>query len=318
MVALRSRIGDPGDVSDKGDARGAPRAPAKPPPIPPKPGAAAPTPAFRPRAPSAPQITPPPPATPKQAVAIEALDDSDLVDSGGWDTAETVTSLPKEQPKLAASAPAPIVPTPLPTPRPTPKSPAQKTAPAGAAPGLRAPTPIPTPTPTPTPTPLPTPTPRQPVVKKDESVGSVVRAAVEEAVTPHIEKSHHLEAQNRELLAKIEALQGQVVQAKQEVEIIKKASQVPQVPVVVSTSVAPGAAASVAPPPRPSMHSTSYGPVITLPPGAPRPGELDLSNVGPIDLPDFGQRKRIVGRIVVVLMLGLVVAAFVAMIVSRA
>ena len=172
----------------------------------------------------------------------------------------------------------------------------------------------------PTPTPSPaaaTPTPRQPVVKKDESVGSVVRAAVEEAVTPHIEKSHALEAQNRELIAKIAQLQGEVVQAKHEVEVIRKASQVPQAAAAVVVTAPTVGGGSAPPPMRPSMHSTSFGPVITLPPGAPRPGEIDISNVGPIDLPDFGQRKRIVGRLIVALMLGLVLAAFIAMIVSR-
>lgn len=63
---------------------------------------------------------------------------------------------------------------------------------------------------------------------------------------------------------------------------------------------------------KPSMVTTSYG-LVSMAPAPKR--DLDLSNVGPIEVPDFGSNRA--GRVLVLLLLGGVVAAIIATILSR-
>jgi hypothetical protein len=65
------------------------------------------------------------------------------------------------------------------------------------------------------------------------------------------------------------------------------------------------------------MVPTSYGYVITPEGGSRRPPiEAALENLGPIDVPDFGNNRRLVGRVLVGLLLAGLAAAIVATILS--
>lgn len=67
------------------------------------------------------------------------------------------------------------------------------------------------------------------------------------------------------------------------------------------------------------MVTTSYGLVSIPPPGTiPRSAiEVELAKVGPIEVPDFGSSRRMAGRVVVLLLLALVLAAIAATILSH-
>jgi hypothetical protein len=83
---------------------------------------------------------------------------------------------------------------------------------------------------------------------------------------------------------------------------------------------APVAVAASVPAPRatPSVVPTTYG-FVTQPTGPQRPSAMDiaLSQVGPVDVPDFGRGRRTAGMLLVGLLLAGVVAAIAATILSH-
>lgn len=161
----------------------------------------------------------------------------------------------------------------------------------------------------------------------EEQILTAVRAALEATLLPLVEKQKELEL-------RLEALQREAERAPPptppptpakapESVAPQAAAPVPGRAAIAVASVPPPPAhvslvpvhASVPPeprrsvPPRASLIPTSYGYVIQPEAPPPRPAiEVALENVGPIELPDFGRRRRLVGRVLV----GLLVAGFVA------
>lgn len=145
-----------------------------------------------------------------------------------------------------------------------------------------------------------------------EQLAAVLRAVLESTLAPVLAKQHELET-------RIEALQA-------------RPSTVGMTPTInVRAHTATGTHRSVAPSvditgsfnsgapssQRPSLISTSYG-LVSVPSGpAPRPAiEEALEKVGPVDVPDFGGSRRLVGGIVIgILILG-VIGAILATILS--
>lgn len=143
------------------------------------------------------------------------------------------------------------------------------------------------------------------------AIAERVRAAVAEAVRPLLDKQ-------RELEARLDAL-ARARPSPAAADAGPPATAAPAAagpaPAPATAAVAPAAMATAAPPvtaaaaPATLKH-TSYGPVSIPPPGAPlRPSiEAELAKVGPIDVPDFGGRRRLVGRLLVGLLLACVAA----------
>ena len=149
-----------------------------------------------------------------------------------------------------------------------------------------------------------------------EQLFGVLRAALDASLVPLLEKQQELEA-------RLEALQDAPARPR-----------MASIPVTLGPSIAPGPS-SVAPAPvafettptqplpsvapkTASLVPTSYGFVIA-PEGPPRRPSIDiaLENVGPIDMPDFGRRRRIVGRLLVGLLLAGLFAAIAATVLSH-
>jgi hypothetical protein len=169
-----------------------------------------------------------------------------------------------------------------------------------------------------------------------EQVWAIVRAAVDESIAP-------LQAKLRDVETKLERAASQPKAAApipaapvtpQPVPPPRLASMppvdssppgplTPTAPIVrapqaaaIPISLAP-AAFEAAPVTRPSYHSTSYG-IVSTPPGPPPKSIQDAADeMGAIEIPDFGRKKRIVGRVVVALMLLVVIGAIVATILSH-
>jgi len=238
--------------------------------------------------PSSPAYTPPPKEKEK-----------DLPSDSGWDTAETVTSMPDAPENPLANVPpaaptpkggivAPVSSAPVPpapqTPNPvTPRSvppPAVSTSPGPSLQGLSAP--------------------------MREEVWAIVRAAVTEATTPMISKQRELE----ERVVRAEQAAANANAAAASAAAVRP--QQGSIPIIVGgASVTPTATK-----PRLSVPPGVYG-VAVIDPGPVKPA-IDLENVGPIhDMPDFGNRGKTIGRVIAVIMILAVVGAFAAMIASR-
>lgn len=224
------------------------------------------------------------PSTPLVSPSALPKSEKDLPSDSGWDTAETVTSLPAD---AAAAIPTPM-PTPAPTPAPTPtpspapartqgKSvppPAASTSPGPSLQGLSAP--------------------------QREEVWAIVRAAIGEATAPMLSKQRELE--ERVLRAEQAAANATA-----------KSTSIP----VTGFSIPPEGGVR---PPQKSMRLSVppgvYG-VAVIDPGEQKPA-VDLSNVGPIhDMPDFAGRRKWVARAIAGVIFGVVAAAVIATIVSR-
>ena len=245
---------------------------------------------MRGRMPSAPAISP---------------SEKNLPSDSGWDTADTVTSLPKDIPEGA-------IPTPIPTPAPTPKG-------GIMAPVSSAPSP-PTPAPTPTPSPAPSPAARTQGGKsmpppaastspggalqglsapQREEVWAIVRAAIGEATAPMLSKQRELE--ERVLRAEQAAATATA-----------KASSIP----VTGPSLSPDGPR----PPQKSMRLSVppgvYG-VAVIDPGEQKPA-IDLANAGPIhDMPNFAGRSKLVSKAIAAVIILIIASAVISMIVSR-
>jgi hypothetical protein len=242
---------------------------------------------MRGRMPSAPAVTP---------------SEKDLPSDSGWDTADTVTSLPKDIPPGA-------IPTPIPTPAPTPKG-------GITAPISSAPSPPPTPTPSPAPSPAaqtqsarPLPPPAASTspggalaglsAPQREEVWAIVRAAIGEATTPMLSKQRELE--ERVMRAEQAAASASA-----------KASSIP----VTGPSLSPDGPR----PPQKSMRLSVppgvYG-VAVIDPGEQKPA-IDLANAGPIhDMPNFAGRSKLVSKAIAAVIILVVAGAVISMIVSR-
>jgi hypothetical protein len=131
-----------------------------------------------------------------------------------------------------------------------------------------------------------------------EEVWAIVRAAVGEATTPMLSKQRELE--ERVLRAEQAAAHATA-----------KASSI----TVTGPSLSPDGPR----PPQKSMRLSVppgvYG-VAVIDPGEQRPA-IDTTNVVINDMPNFG-RSKWVSRIIAIVIVGIVAAAFIAMIVSRA
>lgn len=224
--------------------------------------------------------------------------EKDLPSDSGWDTAETVTSLP---PEAAAALPIPEA-------APTPKG--GIVAPVSSAPSPPAPVPTPTPSPAamtksgrsvppPAASTSPGATLQSLSAPQREEVWAIVRAAIGEATAPMLSK--HRELEERVLRAE---------QAAASASANAKAGSVS----ITGPSISPDGPR----PPQKSMRLSVppgvYG-VAVIDPGERKP-EIDTANVVISDMPNFGRTKwpsRIIAG-VVILLLG---AAVISMIVSR-
>lgn len=163
-----------------------------------------------------------------------------------------------------------------------------------------------------------------------EEVWAIVRAAVEEAVTPLVQKQKELEAraERAERFAEAAKTAGKPVGAGIPVATtivgvppprITTAAQ-PSIP-VTAISLAPDAATSDAPPapvkipPRSLPPADSYG-VTVMPSNRPT---LDLESVGAVDISGFdgGRRRKTVARAVVVILLLIVIAVVTSTVLSH-
>ena len=167
-----------------------------------------------------------------------------------------------------------------------------------------------------------------------EQVWAIVRAAVDESIAP-------LQAKLRDVETKLEKAASARAAAVPAAPVTTQAVPPPRLasmpPVdssppgpltptapVVRVPQAPAIPISLAPPAvepapvtRPSYHSTSYG-IVSTPPGPPPRSIQDAADaMGAIEIPDFGRKKRIVGRVIVAMMLLLVVGAIIATILSH-
>ena len=142
-----------------------------------------------------------------------------------------------------------------------------------------------------------------------EQLFGILRASLDASLVPLLAKQQQLEA-------RLEALRKQPAAAIVASPLTSTRASAPVRPVIPSIPVEAG---SISPPPpaKPSVIATSYG-FVTTPSTPPRPRQdldLDLANVGPIEMPDFGTNRA--GRVLVFLLLGGVVAAIIATILSH-
>ncbi len=137
-----------------------------------------------------------------------------------------------------------------------------------------------------------------------EQLFGILRASLDASLVPLLAKQQQLES-------RLEALRKQPAATPLTTgAMAPMRSMSPSIPIDVASG-------SISPPPsaKPSVVATSYG-FVTTPSTAPRPRrDLDLSNVGPIEMPDFGTNRA--GRVLVFLLLGGVVAAIIATILSH-
>ena len=228
--------------------------------------------------------------------------EKDLPSDSGWDTAETVTSLP---PEAAAALPIPEA-------APTPKG--GIAAPVSSVPS--PPTPAPTPTPTPSPAAMtksgrsvpppaastsPGTTLQNLSAPQREEVWAIVRAAIGEATAPMLSKQRELE--ERVLRAEQTAANATAARA--------PANSIP----VTGLSIPPeGGMRAPQKSVRLSIPPGTYG-VAVIDPGEQKPA-IDTANVVINDMPNFGRTKW-PSRIIAAVIIALIGAAVISMIVSR-
>lgn len=142
-----------------------------------------------------------------------------------------------------------------------------------------------------------------------EQLTAILRNVLESTLAPVLAKQQELET-------RVEALQAKP----------STVGMTPTINVRTTTGTHRSAAPSVditgsfnsgAPSQRPALIATSYGLVSVPSVPAPRPAiEEALEKVGPVDVPDFGGKRRLVGGIVIgILILG-VIGAILATILS--
>jgi hypothetical protein len=146
----------------------------------------------------------------------------------------------------------------------------------------------------------------------------VLRAALDASLNPLVEKQSQLEARLQWLYEqdkKLQASAAATAKAAAAAAAAPKASMVRAPQPSLSVDITP---TDPLPPvaPKPSIVQTSFGSVIEGVPKQISKIEADLANVGPIDLPDFGQGRRAVGRLLLALLLAGVAAAIAATILS--
>jgi hypothetical protein len=169
-----------------------------------------------------------------------------------------------------------------------------------------------------------------------EQVWAIVRAAVDESLAPVQQKLRDVETKLERAAstkaAPIPVATQHVAQPQRLASLPPVDSSIPPAPAggaaavirvppaaAIPISLAPAATSSIEPAPvtRPSYTSTSYG-LVSHPPGPPPKSIADAAaEVALIEIPDFGRKKRIVGRVVVAVMILAVVGAAVATILSH-
>jgi hypothetical protein len=176
-----------------------------------------------------------------------------------------------------------------------------------------------------------------------EQLFGVLRAALEATLRPVREKHDQLEAKIQVLrseqamaqaaaekaIAAAAAIQAQQAQAQAQVLTTKTQRMPSGASLSPMRGTAPSLSVDITPseprvasvPPmrakQPSVIPTSYGYVLTPEGGSRRPPiETALENLGPIVVPDFGNNRRLAGRILVGLLVAGLLAAIVATILS--
>jgi hypothetical protein len=148
-----------------------------------------------------------------------------------------------------------------------------------------------------------------------EQLFGILRAALDASLNPLVEKQSQLEARLAWLYEQDKKLQATA--AATAAAIAKAPARAPQPSLSVDiTPTDPLPPVAPKPSIKPSIVQTSFGPVIEGAPKQLSKIEADLANVGPIDLPDFGQGRRAAGRLLVALLLAGVAAAIAATILS--
>jgi hypothetical protein len=155
-----------------------------------------------------------------------------------------------------------------------------------------------------------------------EQLFGVLRAALDASLRPLLETQQQLEARLERLQAADQRAAASVVSSSDATtaaapELASSASVAAQLPAKASPAKAAPIelVASVAP--KASLVPTSYGFVIAPSVAPPRPAiDVALENVGAIDIPDFGRRRRAAGNVLVGLLLAGVAAAIAATILS--
>jgi hypothetical protein len=168
-----------------------------------------------------------------------------------------------------------------------------------------------------------------------EQVWAIVRAAVDESIAP-------LQAKLRDVETKVERAASTKAAPIPVAPVTPQAVAVParlasmppvdssppaavpatpqvRVPpaAAIPISLAPVAAMEPAPLTRPSYTSTSFG-LVSHPPGPPPKSIQDAADeIALIEIPDFGRKKRIMGRVIMVFIIALVLAAIIATILSH-
>jgi hypothetical protein len=205
------------------------------------------------------------------------------------------------------------------------------------------------------PAPVPTPTepfgsiaaPSEPTLESlphevQEQIFGILRAAIEASPRPVWERQEHLEARMEQLRTEESVAQAAARAAATAAAAAVAAAAAAASPPAFNQTLplahspqhqpaqpnpmrprAPSLSVDITPSEprmpskRPSAVPTSYGYVITPEGGSRRPPiEVALEHVGPIDMPDFGGNRRLVGRLLVGLLIAGLVAAALATILS--
>lgn len=149
-----------------------------------------------------------------------------------------------------------------------------------------------------------------------EQLFSALRSAFDASLAPLLQKQAQLEARLLWLYDDGKKRDAELAQAQAEAEALRARPPMRPPQPSLSVDITP---TDVLPPVAPKsivaakVVQTSFGPVIEASP-AKNQIDVDLANVGPIDIPDFGGRSA--GRLLLVLLLAGVVAAIAAMILS--
>jgi hypothetical protein len=165
------------------------------------------------------------------------------------------------------------------------------------------------------PAPSPSPSPDELVDEIIAVVGAALEATLPPLLEPLLQKQRDLEDRLIWLKQDVEAQEAR----RQAAAIIPPAPPTPQFALTpVAPAVMPAPVVPAPPVRAATVSATTFG-LVTVPPPGPRRSQLEiaLEQVGPVDVPDFGRSRRVVGTVLVGFLLALVVAAIAAAILSH-